>query len=325
MSNAETIQDIALAPAAIRGNSRDRQVEGPTVSDSWPSTEPAGQIAAQLCSVRGRQLVAYRLVQVGTLFALLWKLPFFVDGAKAYIELPIYQEFFSPLLSSVAVVIGTYLFVCIAIAFNWLCRHDRVRSKTAWLPVIGLSILCIHQGTYNDMTFTTAWWTMLWSAWFAGRIDESDTQLIDRGARLSRTILSVILLGGAAGKWTVEYWSGQVLYEIYFVDRDFWIYNWLRGSFSSETVREIATWYSRKVIIVETIVGLTLWAMRPRIAAAVGLAVYASIAIFSNYYLFSVLLSLIALAAVGFLVPRPSRSRQQATEPARVDASLTTA
>jgi len=270
-------------------------------------------------------MVAYRLVQVVTLLALLWKLPFFVDAAKAYIELPIYQDFFSPLLSAAAVVIGTYILVCVAIGFNLACKKDRLRATTAWVPVVGLSILCVHQGSYNDMTFTTAWWAMLWSAWFASRIDESDTQLIDRGARLSRSILSVILLGGAAGKWTAEYWSGQVLYEIYFVDRDFWIYNLIRESFSPDTVRDIATWYSRHVIIVETIVGLTLWAMPSRIAAAVGLAVYASIAIFSNYYLFSVLLSLIALAAVGFLVPQHTPLPDAAAEPNRPNASLSRA
>lgn len=280
-------------------------------------------VAAQLCSVRARQLVAYRLVQVGTLLALLWKLPFLIDAANAYIELPIYQDFFSPFFSSAAVVIATYVLVCIAIGFNLSCVQDWLRSKTAWLPVIGLSILCVHQGSYNDMTFTTAWWAMLWSAWFAGRIDESDHHLIDRGARLSRTILSVILLGGAVGKWTAEYWSGQVLHEIYFVDRDFWIYNWLRDSLAPEAVRDVATWYSRQVIIIETVVGLTLWALPSRIAAAVGLTVYASIAIFSNYYLFSVLLSLIALAAVGFLVPKQTRSAEPAAELICPEASRT--
>lgn len=314
MNATETIQDGPSSENTL-GPDLGQHIDDISHKNSWPSNEPASLIVTQLSTVRGRQLFAYRLVQLGTLLALLWKLPFFIDAAKAYVELPIYQDFFSPLLSSAAVVIGTYIFVCAAIVFNWKCKHDRRRSKTAWLPVIGLSILCVHQGSYNDMTFTTAWWTMLWSAWFAGRIDESDTFLIDRGARLSRTILSVILLGGAAGKWTAEYWSGQVLYEIYFLDRDFWVYNLLRDTFSPDTVRGIATWYSRQVIIVETVVGLTLWAMPPRVAATVGLAVYASIAIFSNYYLFSVLLSLIALAAVGFLVPKQTAPADLPDEP----------
>jgi len=270
----------------------------------WPAAEPANSIQKTLQSNRGRQLAAFKFVQWGTLAALLWKLPFFIVSARVYLEIPLHQEFFPAFFSSAATVITAYITACLAIGFNAITANDRVRAKTAWIPLLALSILCIHQGSYNDMTFTTAWWTMIWSAWFAGRIDETDTLLIHRAARLSRTILSVIMLGGAVGKWTAEYWSGQVLYEIYFFDRDFWIYNQLRSHFDPETIRQIAMWYSRKVIVIETFVGLTLWALPPRIAAFIGLTVYASIALFSNYYLFSVLLGLIALAAVGCFVPK---------------------
>ena len=55
--------------------------------------------------------------------------------------------------------------------------------------------------------------------------------LIRRAAFLSRLIISLILLGGAAGKWTPEYWSGEVLFDIYFVDRDFWFFNYLRDNY----------------------------------------------------------------------------------------------
>ena len=76
-----------------------------------------------------------------------------------------------------------------------------------------------------------------------------------RPAFLSRIIISMILLGGAVGKWTSEYWSGEVLYQIYFAERDFWVFNLLRDNFDADTLREIATWYSRNVIIVETVCG----------------------------------------------------------------------
>jgi len=285
----------------------------PTVhrQEAWPQTEPANRMQAQLTSNKGRQLAAFKFVQLGTLVALLWKLPFFIESARVYLEIPLHQDFFPAFFSSSATVITAYVTACLAMGFNAVTDNDRVRAWTAWIPLMAVSILCIHQGAYNDMTFTTAWWTMLWSAWFAGRIDETDTLLIHQGARLSRTILSVIMLGGAVGKWTAQYWSGQVLYEIYFFDRDFWIYNQLRTHFEPETIRQIATWYSRQVIVVETIVGLTLWALPPRLAALVGLTVYASIAMFSNYYLFSVLLGLIALAAVGCFVPKQNRDTSQ--------------
>ena len=69
----------------------------------------------------------------------------------------------------------------------------------------------------------------------------------------------MILLGGAVGKWTAEYWSGEVFYDIYFRDRDFWVFNLIRENFEAETTREIATWYSRNIIVIETVAGLGLW------------------------------------------------------------------
>ena len=111
-------------------------------------------------------------------------------------------------------------------------------------------------------------------------------------------------LGWMLGKWTAEYWSGEVFYEIYFRDRNFWVFNLLRANCEPDTLREISTWYSRQVVVVETVVGLGLWLLPPRWAAAVGVLVLTSIAVLSNWLLFSVLSCLIGLAAVGFLVPR---------------------
>ena len=119
-------------------------------------------------------------------------------------------------------------------------------------------------------------------------------------AFLSRLIISMILLGGAVGKWTAEYWSGEVFWDIYFRDRDFWVFNLLRQQYDPETLREIATWYSRKVIVVETMAGFGLWLLPAKWAASIAMVVLMSIALLSNFYLFSVLLSLVGLAAAGF-------------------------
>ncbi len=160
------------------------------------------------------------------------------------------------------------------------------------------------------MTFVTAWWTSLWAVWYVHHMeDEDQASLLRRAAFLSRLIISVILLGGAAGKWTAEYWSGEVFYDIYFRDRDFWVFNLLRANFEPDALREIAMWYSRQVIVLETVAGLGLWLLPPRWAAAAGVILLTSIACFSNFLLFSVLISLIGLAAVGFFVERKTEFR----------------
>ena len=179
-----------------------------------------------------------------------------------------------------------------------------LRILYGFITFLGATVLCVHQSSYNDMTFVTAWWTALWNLWFVFRMDDPDKHhLMRRAAFLSRLIVSIILFGGAAGKWTPEYWSGEVLYDIYFVDRDFWLFNILRENFQDETLQEMAMWHSRHVVIVETTAGLLLWLLPAKWAALVGVILLNGIALFSNFLLYSVLMSLVGLVAVGFLLP----------------------
>jgi len=252
---------------------------------------------------QSRPVLAFRLVQWATLAALAWKIGAFVQMSKCYFSTPLRQEFFPAALESPTLLVGVYVGAIATLGIAAMTEVRRRRLIATWCTLVLVSILCVHQGSYNDMTFATAWWTLVWSVWLASRmgVDGSDA-IMARAAFLSRCIISMILLGGAVGKWTSEYWSGQVMYEIYFVDRDFWFFNFLRKSLDAESLRTAATWYSRKVIVVESVCGLGLWLLPARWAAAVAILTLTSIAVFSNFNLFSVLLSLIGLAAAGFFV-----------------------
>ncbi len=250
---------------------------------------------------------AFRLVQWATLAAVAWKIVAFVAMVRCYYSIPLHQAFFPTLLQSPHLLSGTYLGLLGTLAMSATTRSRQWRSIACWGALICSSVLCIHQGSYNDMTFTTAWWTTLWSVWLASRLDrDQPVLLLKRAAFLSRCIVSMILLGGAVGKWTSEYWSGQALYEIYFVDRDFWFFNLLRSTLEPQSLRSAATWYSRNVILVESSCGFGLWLLPARWAALLAVSVMTSIAVFSNFNLFSVLLSLIGLASVGLFVKRQS-------------------
>lgn len=261
-------------------------------------------VAVQVES-QSRPLTAFRLVQWSTLAALAWKIGAFIQMWKCYFSTPLRQEFFPAALESPLLLVAVYVGAIAALGIAAMTEVRRRRLISAWCTLVLVSILCVHQGSYNDMTFATAWWTSVWSVWLAGRmgVDAADP-LIKRAAFLSRCIISMILLGGAIGKWTSEYWSGQVLYEIYFVDRDFWFFNLLRKSLDAESLRTVATWYSRKVILMESVCGFGLWLLPARWAAIAAIFTLTSIAVFSNFNLFSVLLSLIGLASAGFFVNR---------------------
>ena len=92
-----------------------------------------------------------------------------------------------------------------------------------------LAVLTIHQSAFNDVTFMCCSWAAMWCVWIATRLNEPFSSLFPRAVFLSHLILSLIFLGGAVGKVTDGYWSGQVLYDIYFEGRDFWFLQYLSG------------------------------------------------------------------------------------------------
>ncbi len=249
-------------------------------------------------------LLAHRLVQIGLFVALIWKFYFFRLSDQVYQAIPLADPFFPDWLESVWTLRMAFLATVAAVLVSVFVA-TRIRIACAVVTFVGSTVLVLHQGSHNDMTFVTAWWTSLWNLWFVFRMDDADQQdVLRRGAFLSRLIISMILLGGAVGKWTDEYWSGEVFWDIYFRERDFWVFNLLRENFAEETLREIAKWYSRKVVAIETVAGCGLWLLPAKWAAGLAIFMLMSIALFSNFLLFSVLLSLVGLAAVGFLVPK---------------------
>ncbi len=253
--------------------------------------------------MRSRPLLAFQIVQFCALVALLCKISFYAPFFSHYYQWPLYQDFFPKIFRSATGLIAVYGIVCVAIALSACQVACRTRCFCTSLALLGVSYLLVHQGVYNDVTFTTLWWTQCWATWYQSRLAVGDADALVRGAFLGRLVISLMLLGGAVGKWTAEYWSGQVFWEIYYVDRDFWFFNWQRQHWEPETLRQLATWYSRAVIITESVAGFTLWMLPARMASIVAIGLLSAIAVLSNFFLFSVVLSLIGLAVVGLFHP----------------------
>ncbi|MGB7343061.1 MAG: hypothetical protein WBD20_02515 [Pirellulaceae bacterium] len=255
-------------------------------------------------AVNHRTQLPLRVVLTGMLIGLLWKHAFFRVADEVYTQIPVQVGFFPALLQSAAVLRTAFIATIACCSLAWLTDDRHVRRAAMVVSQIAATIMLLHQGTYNDMTFTTVWWCNVWSLWYTFRMQvDDDAAFLRKAAFLSRLMLSVVLLGGAMGKWTGEYWSGEVFYEIYFRERDFWVFNWVRATFDTDTLHWIAMAYSRKVIVIETLGGLGLWLLQPRWAAIIGAVIFCSIALLSNFLLFSVLGPLIALSLVGLFAP----------------------
>ncbi len=242
-----------------------------------------------------------RVVMASVFISLVWKVKYFALGFMIYFAHPLKDGFFPTLLSNTYLSMGCYFLAMMSCIFIVSTRHTKVALGLAIALAVSLYVLCIHQQTYNDVTFLTCFWTAVWSIWFVSRIDKDpDEALLEKGVFLSHVVLSLIFLGGAVGKMTPGYWSGQVLFEIYFAERDFWFFNTLREIFSDETLHVISRWYSRFVIGTELACSL-LWLLPPRLASVLALMTCCGICILSNVLLFSVLTCLIGLSLAGLI------------------------
>lgn len=248
-----------------------------------------------------------KMVHVGVLMSLLWKVKFFWYAVGVNHEFPLADTFFPAFFRSLPVLVAVYL---LAVGCSFLILFTRAK---AWLHIwhlisVGsLSILCVHQNAYNDVTFLCCTWTCVWCLWLTTRLGEDFDSLYPRAAWLSHLVLSLIFIGGTVGKLSPGYWSGEVLFEIYFRDRDYWTYNFLRESVSADTLRSIATWHSRMVLIFESFCCF-LWLLPRKIASGLAVLVLCGIALTNNVMLISVVACLIALALVGLHEPKPKNS-----------------
>ena len=257
--------------------------------------------------VANRPVIAHRMVQLGILCSIVWKVSYFHWSLTVYEAIPIKDSFFPVLLQSNVVLFVAYVVAVGASMVGLVTGSFMLKRLVAVASILSLTVLCLHQGSYNDATFTTCWWASLWTIWFVHRINREPAEsLLPKAAFLGRAMVSMILLGGAMGKWTAEYWSGEVLHDIYFVNRPFWTFDVLRAGFDDQALFRIAKWYSRVVIVVETMAGLGLWLLPARSASIIAIVLLVSIPILSNFLLFSVMFSLIGLAAVGLVTKRPS-------------------
>ena len=251
-----------------------------------------------------RPMVADRFVMFGVLVSLLTKLQLFIVGFRVYRQLPVQDDFFPALLRSSELFLGCYIGAVLLTTSTFLCRSHRPLLVLKCAMVSCLFTLCVHQQTYNDVTFLTSLWAVIWSIWFGWYLSRNDEpHAFDAGTVFSHAILSLIFLGAGVGKLTSGYWDGKVLYHIYFESRDYWVFNLLRDNLEADLLRVVATWYSRSVVVTELACSM-IWLLPVRIASWIAITVLLGIAIMSNFLLFSVVGSLIGLACVGLVAPR---------------------
>jgi hypothetical protein len=248
-----------------------------------------------------------RALKVAVLFWLLawlvkarFLVPFFAGICTKY---PLSVEFFPPVASSPWVSLVAYFAPCAAAGIALISQSQRVRTiAISTLPICSAA-LCIHQNAYNDATFVTSFWAGLWLLWLSSRDPENVESVGTYGPVLAQGIISLMFLGGAIGKLTPQYWSGEAFYHIYFLQKPTFIYSWLREAVSDSTLQWLAAGFSKAVIVSELMIaGLFLLSSRTTLWLSV--VAMAGVVAISTSWLFSVMGSLIGIALAGILLSR---------------------
>ncbi|MEL7497495.1 MAG: hypothetical protein AAFN77_07785 [Planctomycetota bacterium] len=267
----------------------------------------AGFVVAPQAEVTAveKVVVVYRWIVIATVMSLIWKASYFPLAYGLYAQLQLVDSFFPSIMRShelLVLLIG----LPVTLGLATIVFSNRILFRVQAIAMaLGMAGLCWHQGSYNDVTFLTCFWVSLWMIWFTFSMDQPIEQLLPKARVSAILIVSLMFLGGAVGKLTPGYWSGEVLYQIYFVDRDFWFFNLLRGYLEPSALRSFATGYSRMVIITESACAF-LWLLPPRVAGILALVTFSGIVVFSNFNLLSVMCCLLGLCGVA--IYRPSDS-----------------
>lgn len=216
---------------------------------------------------------------------------------------------------------AAYLAPIAVAAWAYLSPRPAVWRYASAVMTVSAAVLCLHLNTYNDVTFVTSFWAGLWICWLAWQHAASAETLAVHGPVLAQGVISLTFLGGALGKLTPEYWSGEALYHLYILQKENFLYPWLRETFDPSALRAMAAWLSRGAIVVELAVACGI-AYPCRRTLRLSAWVMAGIVLVSTWYLFSVMGALIgvALAAVELSKAAENRSspnHRPAVHPAR--------
>lgn len=241
----------------------------------------------------------FRIVAAAWLLGWFWKAWFFAGyyfgeiwaHPMHYSELP--RVLVHPAVAAITWV--SPLLVIVAIAM------PRFMRPASWLMVAASLVACVHFEMFSDATFVTSFWVALWLTWFTANAHRTDASFYMHARVLAQCTIGLVFLGGAVGKLTGEYWNGEAFYQLYFVQKTGWPYSWLREAYAVDTLRTIATWFSRGVIVAE--LGLALSPLAPyRVVAIGGTIAMVGMVVISTFYLLSVMACLIGLLLALLLI-----------------------
>lgn len=177
--------------------------------------------------------------------------------------------------------------------FSYFLSKISIKFSSVMLT-LSSSFMMLHINTYNDVGFITSFWVSLWLIWFAFNMDWPSVHFERHAIRLALAVVTLIFLGGAIGKCTKEWWSGEVLLGIMEVNFIHFPFNWLKLSLNNEHMILLSKILSRSLILTEILISTCLFWPR-RAALFYTPILILGIVIFRTWIILSVLSCLISM------------------------------
>ncbi len=239
----------------------------------------------------------------------LWLLGWFLKCSFAFpyllqttIAYPVSNRFFPSFFVDPYVAVVFYLFPLLVIPvviLNW----QKWFLSAASLMVTCAAILNLHINTCNDATFVTSFWTAVWLCWFIRHLFQT-TDLFKLQAKvLAQCVVAMMFLGGAIGKLTPEYWTGEVFRQIFLEQGISSPIGKILSGISPDVQRLVLLCFSKVIIGVEFLLALAPF-LPYRFVICVLLAASFGIAMFSTWRIFSVLLCLLGILVACLIFDR---------------------
>lgn len=256
--------------------------------------------------VEAKKNLAFRLATLFWLAGWFFKIPFLIPFlGKICFEVPLNHPLFPSFFENPLVSWGAYLLPIFGFLAVIVPRFKKVRVLVGFLFVICSALLTFHINTYNDATFVTSFWAGLWILWYAVSFEAPADILQKQEAFLAKGVVSLVFLGGFVGKLTGEYWSGEILYHIYFLQKENFFYPGLREHLSPDQLQLTALYFSRLVVIMEGVMSVG-FLFPSRFSFIFSIFIMTGIVLGSVLQLFSVMGCLIGLCLAGLVLSRIS-------------------
>lgn len=239
-------------------------------------------------------------VRVVYIFVLFWLLGWFIKAAfffpylfQEITQIPLSNDFFPALWAEPSLAQLAYVLPALALAV--FVRPSVLMCRiVAMMMVFCAAILVLHQDTCNDAMFVTSFWSALWFLWLVVNWEKGDEYLVTHSRRIGQWVIGVVFWAGFVGKLTPEYWSGEVFYNIFFVQNNEWLGRWLNTHLSVPQAHILAAVISCSVIVIEFFLSLAPF-LPFTLIVRWGLILLPAIALFSTWKIFSVVSCLIGI------------------------------